>query len=177
VPFVSRQIKDGESVLEIGAFNRDLGQRLKRIHPHIRYKSLDADSSFPHDYFSFDEIDETFDVVLLFEVIEHFDLKRGAEMVAKIYSILNPGGRIVLTTPNVYTPGRYWKDAEHLTAYHYEELGAVFLRHGFEIVDLRRVHNSPYVQYVLRVYLLSPLFRFLGIDFAKSILLVARKGS
>ena len=38
---------------------------------------------------------------------------------------------------NIYTPGQYWKDAEHLTPYHYEELGGLFLRHGFEIVDKR----------------------------------------
>ena len=42
--------------------------------------------SYPHDYFRFEEIKETFDMVLLFEVIEHLDWKRGREMVAGILS-------------------------------------------------------------------------------------------
>ncbi len=64
---------------------------------------------------------------------------------------------------------------DHLTAYHYEELGAVFLSQGFTLVDIRRVYNDPFVQCVRKVYLLTPLFRFLNIDYTKSILLVARK--
>jgi SAM-dependent methyltransferase len=175
LPYISSYIKDGESVLEIGASNRRLEKRLKAFHPQLRYKSMDIDPSYPHDYSSFEEIKETFDVVLLFEVIEHIDLKGGGEMVARIYQILNPGGRVILSTPNIYTPGQYWKGVDHLTAYHYEELGALFLSQGFTIVDIRRVYNDPFLQYVMRVYLLAPFFRFLKIDFTKSILLVARK--
>jgi SAM-dependent methyltransferase len=175
LPYISSYIKDGESVLEIGASNRRLEKRLKAFHPQLRYKSMDIDPSYPHDYSSFEEIKETFDVILLFEVIEHIDLKGGGEMVARIYQILNPGGRVILSTPNIYTPGQYWKGVDHLTAYHYEELGALFLSQGFTIVDIRRVYNDPFLQYVMRVYLLAPFFRFLKIDFTKSILLVARK--
>ena len=175
LPYISSYIKDGESVLEIGASNRRLEKRLKAFHPQLRYKSMDIDPSYSHDYSSFEEIRETFDVVLLFEVIEHIDLKGGGEMVAKIYQILNPGGRVILSTPNIYTPGQYWMGVDHLTAYHYEELGALFLSQRFDIVDIRRVYNDPFVQYVMKVYLLTPLFRFLNIDYTKSILLVARK--
>jgi hypothetical protein len=64
---------------------------------------------------------------------------------------------------------------DHLTAYHYEELGALFLSRGFSIADIRRVYNAPFLQYVMKVYLLAPFFRFLKIDYTKSILLVARK--
>jgi len=174
-PYISGFIKDGESVLEIGASNRRLEKRLKAFHPNLQYKSMDIDPSYPHDYSSFEEIRETFDVVLLFEVIEHIDLKGGDEMVAKIYQILNPGGRVILSTPNIYTPGQYWKGVDHVTAYHYEELGALFLSQRFDIVDIRRVYNAPLLEYVMKVYLLTPVFRFLKIDFTKSILLVARR--
>jgi SAM-dependent methyltransferase len=175
LPYISSFIKDGESVLEIGASNRRLEKTLKAFHPHLRYKSMDIDPSYPHDYSSFEEIRETFDVVLLFEVIEHIDLKGGGEMVAKIYQVLNPGGRVILSTPNIYTPGQYWMGVDHLTAYHYEELGALFVSQGFDIVDIRRVYNDAFVQYVMKVYLLTPVFKFLKIDYTKSILLVARK--
>ena len=96
-------------------------------------------------------------------------------MAARIFDILKPGGRVILTTPNIYTPGQYWKDVSHLTPYHYEELGGLFLSRRFESVDLFRYFNAPFVHYVMKVYLFSPVFRFLGIDFTKSILLLARR--
>ncbi len=175
VPVILRYLREGESVLEVGAFNRDLADRIKKHFPQIRYKSMDIDPTYPHDYSSFEEIKETFDLVLLFEVIEHLTPHDGREMVAKIHGVLRQGGRVIVTTPNVYTPGQYWKDITHLTPYHYEELGGAFLRQGFELVEINRLHSEPFLRFVLKAYFFSPLFRFLGIDFTKSILLVARK--
>jgi SAM-dependent methyltransferase len=175
LPFILKYLKEGEAVLEIGAYNRELGGRIKEYYPHIQYKSLDIDPSYQHNYTSLEEVKEEFDMVLLFEVIEHLGFEEGREMVRKIHPILNPGGRVMLTTPNTYKPGQYWKDLSHRTAYHYEELGGLFLSEGFELVDICRVFNEPFFNFVLKVYLLAPFFRFLGIDFAKSILLVARK--
>jgi SAM-dependent methyltransferase len=97
-------------------------------------------------------------------------------MVARIFEILKPGGRVILTTPNIYTPGQYWKDVSHLTPYHHEELGGLFLSQQFESIDLFRYFNAPFLQYVMKVYLFSQVFRFLGIDFTKSVLLMAKKG-
>jgi SAM-dependent methyltransferase len=175
LPFILKYLKDGESVLEIGAYHRELEGRMKKHHPRILYKSLDIDPSYPHDYTSIEEVREEFDLVLLFELIEHLDRESGTKMVDRIFEILKPGGRVILTTPNVYTPGQYWKDVSHLTPYHYEELGGLFLSRRFESVDLFRYFNAPFVRYVMRVYLFSPVFRFLGIDFTKSILLIAKK--
>lgn len=175
LPFILRYLKDGETVLEIGAYNRELGARIKEYYPHILYKSMDIDPTYSHDYSSLEEIREKFDMVLLFEVIEHLDWESGREMVAKIFEILKPGGRVILTTPNIYTPGQYWKDASHRTAYHYEELGGLFLSQRFESIEIYRLFSEPFLKYFMRVYLLLPIFRFLGIDFTKSILVVVRK--
>jgi len=176
LPLILKYLKDGESVLEIGAFHRDLEKRIQRHYPHVRYKSLDIDPTYPHDYSSFQEIKERFDVVLFFEVIEHLEFEEGREMVGKIQQILNPGGRVILTTPNVFRPGQYWKDVTHRTPYHYADLGGLFLSEHFELIEIRRVFNEPFVLFVLKSYLFSFVFRFLGIDFSKSILLVAGKG-
>jgi len=175
LPIILKYLKDGEALLEVGASNRDLEGRIKRHYPQILYKSLDIDPSYPHDYSSFEEIQETFDMVLLFEVIEHLKLDEGRQMARNIYQALSPGGRVILTTPNVYTPGRYWKDVTHQTAYHYEELGGLLLDQKFEVVEICRVFNAPLLPFLLKVYLLSPVFRLLGLDFTKSILIVARK--
>src|SRR4030042_1013597 len=69
---------------------------------------------------------------LLFEVIEHLNREKGRGLARKICELLKSGGRVILTTPNVYTPGQYWKDVSHETPYHYEELGGLFLSEGFE---------------------------------------------
>jgi SAM-dependent methyltransferase len=176
LPIILKYLRDGEALLEVGASNRDLEGRIREYYPKALYKSLDIDPSYSHDYSNFEEIKETFDVVLLFEVIEHLTLDEGRKMVRNIYQILKPGGKVILTTPNVYTPGRYWKDATHRTAYHYEELGGLLLYQDFEILEMCRVFNEPLLSFLTKVYLFSPVFRFLGIDFTKSILIVARKG-
>jgi len=175
LPFILKYLKDGESVLEIGAHNRGLEPRIKEYCPHILYKSMDIDPTYAHDYSSFQQIKEKFDMVLLFEVIEHLDLDEGVEMMAKIYGVLNYGGRVIISTPNIYTPGQYWKGVSHRTPYHYEELGGVLLSQHFEIIDICRLFNAPFLKFVIKTYFFSPIFRFFGIDFTKSILIVARK--
>ena len=175
LPFLLAQMKDGEAVLEIGAFDRRLGERLQRFYPRVRYKSLDIDTTYPHDYSSIEEVRETFDVILLFEVIEHLHLEEGRKMVGAIHPLLNPGGRLILSTPNLYAPGQYWKDATHLTPYHHEELGGLLLSQRFEIIEMCRAFHESWVTFWTKAYLFFPLFKLLGIDFAKSIFVVARK--
>ncbi|HUL21115.1 MAG TPA: methyltransferase domain-containing protein [Thermodesulfobacteriota bacterium] len=175
LPFVLKYLKDEERVLEIGAFDRSLEGRLKQFRPRILYKSLDIDPTYGHDYTSLEQVDEKFDLVLLFELIEHLDWESGREMVTKIFDILKPGGRVILTTPNIYTPSQYWKDVSHRTPYHYEELGGLFLSQRFESIELFRLFNDRLLGYVVKVYLFSSVFRFLRIDFTKSILLLARR--
>ncbi len=175
LPFILRYLRPGERVLEIGAFDRSLGGRLESHRSGIVYRSLDIDPTYSHDYSSLEEVEERFDLVLLFEVIEHLDWEQGRQMVGRIFNILEPGGRVIVTTPNVYTPGQYWKDLSHRTAYHYEELGALFLSQHFELVEICRLFHESWMGYFLKAYLFGPLFRLLGVDFSKSILLVARK--
>jgi 2-polyprenyl-6-hydroxyphenyl methylase/3-demethylubiquinone-9 3-methyltransferase len=45
--------------------------------------------------------DDTFDIVLLAEVVEHLAFNP-VELWGEIYRVLRPGGRIVITTPNYY---------------------------------------------------------------------------
>jgi 2-polyprenyl-3-methyl-5-hydroxy-6-metoxy-1,4-benzoquinol methylase len=175
IPYVLGYLRDGVHVLDVGASGRNLEERIKKHYPRAIYKSLDIDPTYPHDYSSFEEVKETFDIVFLFEVIEHLGLDEGREMVKNIYRILSRGGRVILSTPNMHTPGQYWKDITHLTPYYYEELGALFLSEGFEIVEIRRVSRKSFLKFYFKGYILSPLFRFLGIDFSESILLVAGK--
>ena len=176
-PLMLKHIRDGDKLLDIGASNRRLEPRIKAHYPGVVYKSLDVDRSQAHDFYSLDEVDETFDVVFLFEVIEHLELEEGMEMLAKIYALLKEGGKLILTTPNVFNPSRFWRDATHRVAYCYDELGGILLGRGFRIVSMYRTYNDAFHRFFFRVYIMAPLHRYLGIDFAKSILIVAQKES
>jgi SAM-dependent methyltransferase len=174
-PVMVKNIRNGEKILDIGASNRNLEERLKRHFPDLIYKSLDVDREQPHDFYSMEEIRETFDVVFLFEVIEHLELEEGVQLLKRSYDLLNEGGRLILTTPNIFNPSRFWRDATHRVAYCYDELGGLLLAQGFSITAMYRTYNDVFHRYFFRVYMMAPLHRYLGIDFAKSILIVAEK--
>ena len=176
-PLILHNIRDGDKLLDIGASHRHLEPRIKANYPGVIYKSLDADRSQAHDFYSLDEVDETFDAVFLFEVIEHLELEEGMEMLAKIRALLKEGGKLILTTPNVFNPSRFWRDATHKVAYCYDELGGILLGRGFRIISMYRTYNDALHRFLFRVHIMAPLHRYLGIDFAKSILIVAQKGS
>ncbi len=176
-PLMVQMIQDGEKILDIGASNRNFESRLKRHFPNLIYKSMDIDREQFHDFYSLEEIRETFDVIFLFDVIEHLELGEGARLLKRSYDLLNPGGRLILTTPNVFNPSRFWRDATHRVAYCYDELGGVLLAGGFSIKAMYRTYNDVFHRYFFRVYVMAPVHRYLGIDFAKSILVVAEKKS
>jgi 2-polyprenyl-3-methyl-5-hydroxy-6-metoxy-1,4-benzoquinol methylase len=136
---------------------------------------MDVDKEKFHDFYSLDEIRGTFDVILLFEVIEHLELQEGVQLLKKIYDLLDEGGRLILSTPNTFNPGRFWRDATHRVAYCYDELGGILLAHGFHIRAMYRTYSDAIHRYLWRVYVMSHLHRYLGIDFAQSILVVAEK--
>jgi SAM-dependent methyltransferase len=176
-PLMVKNIRDGEKILDIGASNRNLEGRLKRHYPNLIYKSMDVDQEQLHDFYSLGEIRETFDVVLLFEVIEHLELEEGLKILKRIYGLLNEGGRLILTTPNVFNPSRFWRDATHKVAYCYDELGGLLLAQGFQIKAMYRTYSDAFHRYLFRLYVMAPLHRYLGVDFAKSILVIAEKRS
>jgi len=176
-PLMVENIRDGERILDIGASDRSLQERLRHHFPRLTYKSMDVDRERTHDFYSLEEIRESFDVIFLFEVIEHLDLEEGIELLKKVYGFLNEGGRLILTTPNVFNPSRFWRDATHKVAYCYDELGGLLLAQGFQITGMYRTYSDAFHRYFFRLYVMAPLHRYLGVDFAKSILVIAEKKS
>jgi len=175
-PLILGILRDGERVLDIGASSRDLERRLKHHYPNLVYKSMDVDKEGPHDFYNLEEIQELFDVIFLFEVIEHLELEEGMNVLKRIYELLKEGGRVIITTPNVFNPTRFWRDATHKVAYCYDELGGILLANQFQVKAIYRTYNDAFLHYIFRVYLMAPLHRYFGIDFAKSILVLAEKG-
>ena len=172
---VKKLLRPGIRILDVGASDRRMERGLKALCPNVIYKSMDIDSRLPHDYYRLDEIDEKFDLIILFEVIEHVELEQGIEMLSRLNDLLVDGGTLIISAPNIFNPGRFWIDATHKTAYSYEELGGIVLSQGFEVLGIYRTFHASLLKYFLRLTLFYPLHRILNVDFAKSIVILAGK--
>lgn len=162
-------------VLEVGAGDRRMGELLRARREGVEYRSIDIDPHGEHDYRSLDEIDRAFDCVFAFEVVEHIAAEEIPGWLARLSELLSPGGRLVLSTPNTYYPPAYLRDVTHRTPLCYDELAALVSAAGLEVERIARVYHDPVHRKLLRRYLFGWLFEMIGIDFARQIILVARK--
>ena len=62
----------------------------------------------------------------------------------------------------------------HRTPLSYDELGGLVDMSGFRVERIVRIYNDPLPRYLARRYLFGWLFRLLGIDFSRQIVLVAQ---
>ena len=175
---VDKNLRSGMRLLDVGAGERGMEAKIKRKHGGVIFKSMDIDRHLPHDYYALDDIDEHFDLILLLDIIEHLELEDGVRLLKRLNELLVDGGTLIISTPNIFNPGRFWLDTAHKVAYSYEELGGILLSQGFEVLGICRTNNDSVPKYFLRLTLFYPLYRILNVDFAKSIVVLAqRKGS
>ena len=163
---VGRTLEGGERVLDVGAHRRQFREKVGAYLPGLSYFSLDRDRSLPHDYHDLADVKETFDAVYLFEILEHQplgDLTRFLEAVARV---VRPGGWLFATTPSVFCPGQFLRDATHVTPLAHDELGGLLTLAGFRVEQLLRTYNASWNRHVLHVHLAGWLHRFLRVDYA-----------
>jgi SAM-dependent methyltransferase len=166
------RIAPGERVLDVGASDGRFG---KRLAAGVVYETLDTDPLVGADYRSFAEPPPgAFDVVTCFETVEHLTLAEACALLAGAAKALKPGGTLFVSTPNIHHPWAYLRSATHRTPFCYDELGGLIEMHGFAVDRLFRCHRDAALKAVLR-RIAYPLYRILGIDWAKSILVVARR--
>jgi hypothetical protein len=80
----------------------------------------------------------------------------------------------VLSTPNTYYPPAYLRDATHRTPLCYDELAGLLAAAGWDVQRVVRIYHDPVWRNIARRYLFGWLFRLIGIDFARQIVVVAR---
>lgn len=169
------EIRPQGNILEVGAGERGLLRRIQQWGVPVVYRSMDVDPWTKHDYRNLDHVDERFDVVVSLEVIEHLPFDQIQPWLTQLASLIRPGGRLVLSTPNTYYPPAYLRDATHCTPLCYDELGGLVEAAGLQVEKIVRIYHDPVVRKFARRYLLGWLFRLIGIDFARQIVLVASK--
>jgi ubiquinone/menaquinone biosynthesis C-methylase UbiE len=84
--------------------------------------------------------DNTFDYIVTFQVIEH--IEDDEKMVAEMSRVLKPGGKMIMTTPNIKMS--LTRNPWHVREYTVEELETLLQRH-FSVVDMQGVYGNKKV--------------------------------
>lgn len=165
----------GISLLEVGAGDRELANTMKRYWGDFSYASCDIDSTYEHEFKSINELSGEYDLIAIFEMIEHVPLVEAANVLEQCFAHLKPGGSIMLTTPNTFYPPAFLRDATHITPFCYDELAGLLSVCGFTPTAIYRLHHDSVLKKLVKRYVAYPLYRLLGIDFAHQIAVVAEK--
>jgi len=171
---ILEEFKMGSKILDVGSHDRSLADKITSRVSSITYKSMDIDRTLPHDYYAIEEIKETFDMVILSEVIEHLEFNQGISLLQKLINLLNDDGKIIISTPNIHHPNRYL-DSGHKTPYRYDEIGALLNLMGLKVSNIYRIFNDSFLKRLVRIYLMAPIHSYFDVDFARSIVVVAVK--
>jgi len=165
------------AVLELGGGQRQLEKKLQKLFHSITYRSFDIDGTNYHDYYQLGEIDGKYNIACMIEVIEHVRPEEALLMLNKIHEVLEDDGLAILTTPNIYYPPEYLRDATHITPWCFDEMGSIVQLAGFEVINIYRLFSGNLKKKLLHRVLFYPVHRVLEIDFAKHIVIVAKKKS
>ncbi|WP_369769496.1 class I SAM-dependent methyltransferase [Flavobacterium sp. WC2416] len=154
-----------ESVLEVGSGIGLIGSYIRNENKQIKYLGIEIDkesyqksqflklNTINDDFTAIDTLEESFDVIMLWEVIEHLqDLKLFLELA---YKKLNKNGKIILSTPNYNKIYNYPKREEdaifqdkppvHLNFFTKENITAIFeINHFFKCKAT--VKKFPYLE-------------------------------
>ena len=171
---LARQGAKQISILDVGAGDRSLALHLDSVKNYIDYKSQDIDRVWPHDYYDTREITEQFDLVVSAEVIEHMDAAAKIPFIAELFRLTKPNGWVALTTPNACHANIFWRDFTHVNAIHYYDLAGLLGRAGFTDIGIHRLAKMNWRKR-LTVWWYRRLLKLLHVDFAQSIMAVARK--
>lgn len=172
-------VRDQPSLLDFGAGDLKHMHRYRALGYAGEYLTLDLGHEESYDYRDISEVDRTFGAILFIDVLEHLPLDAGLELVVRLTERLQPGGVLVLQTPNarcIRNP--LSTDMTHLHCYNVQDLWAYLTTLGLDVRGYRVKFTHERVGLLTRVrelfsdYLIT---RVLGSDYADNLLLIARK--
>ena len=172
-------IKDASTLLDIGAGDLRIKQKLQRCGFRGGYHTQDVGDEFEYTYQDLNGIHQRYDAVLCLDVIEHLPLTTGIEMLHRIESLLRSDGILILQTPNARCiRNQFGTDMTHVHLYNLPDLWTYLTCLGFSVEGYRVVFSQPGRGPLIRVTdLLKAVVasKVLGCDYADNIVLIARK--
>lgn len=96
----------------------------------------------------FDAVDDrSLGGVLAMHVVEHLPVDALFALFRQSARVLRPGGLLMIETPNAeslaFAATDFWRDPTHLAPRHPAALTVLAREHGFEIEEVRAVHELP----------------------------------
>jgi len=119
-------------------------------------------------YNDLNKIKDSFDVITLWEIIEHIPLENFLQYIDWIKLHLKNDGMVLISTPNIeniFYP--FWAEPTHIRPYCMNSLVKLLQSQGFEVVYQTKTHCL--------VHPLKLLFcRFMGVDYYAKLFVVAK---
>lgn len=106
--------------------------------------------------------DSFYDLIIAFDILEHFNKQDVRFVMSEIYRILKNGGRLILHIPNgeaIFSGSVYWSDLTHETCFTRNSIKSLINAVGFK--KLNFVEDTPIVHGIKSFirYILWSIFR------------------
>jgi len=167
-------------ILDIGADDRLLKKIIELMDLKFEYKSLDISKDIKHDYSDIKIVVDKFDLVTMFELIEHLTLEITLQYLSKAFEILNDNGSLIISTPNIDHINQLWKqDITHIQQYPAKDIYSILRMIGFsKDIEIYRINlvlpRLNFKKFVIEKIRVN-LNKLLGTDYAHGILIIAKK--
>jgi hypothetical protein len=171
--------RNARSLLDVGAGDLRIQKKFRSAGFRGEYHTQDVGGENRYTYRDLNEVKGRYEAILCLDVLEHLPLVQGLTLVDTMVRLLEPGGTLVIQTPNAaYLPDpRSW-DMTHVHVYNLPDLYAYLICEKLEVTGYR-VELVGFQEGVVRKlkraaasYLKQKL---LGCDFANNIAVVARR--
>jgi SAM-dependent methyltransferase len=167
-------LSDARSVLDVGAADRVYEGVFAGLGLDVQYKSVDRDETYEHDFKDFLSVEEDFDAIVMFEIIEHLPLDVGIQFLSHARRLLPAGGVLVVSTPNAAHANHVWRaDFTHVRPWPCADLYGALRLVGFGDVRLYRQFCGSWKRRIALPFY-APLYRLLELDPAQTTLAIAR---
>jgi hypothetical protein len=172
-------VKMSPSLLDVGAGDLSIARKFKSAGYSGEYHTLDPGEEYTHTYKDLADVRRKYYAILCMDVIEHMPLQQGLRMLIKLVDLLEPGGVVVVQTPNarcIRYPASW--DMTHLHCYNAHDLwaymtGLGLMVNGFRIVfGLERPSIGDKIRGLAGAFIAT---RLLGCDYADNIAMIGRK--
>ncbi|MBI3534227.1 MAG: methyltransferase domain-containing protein [Deltaproteobacteria bacterium] len=180
-------LKNSKLVLDYGAGDQSLKRKFLKNNFIGQYKTCDISKNYQYDFQSLDAVIASglkFDAVLLLEVIEHMSLQEFAVFLPKLLSILNPKGKLIISTPNAHSINAVWAtDFTHVKSYPLPDLWAMLSLRGFKCQPFRVIltnsSNGVIAKIIamIRLFIAKILTNLLGVDYATGVAMLCERQS